>query len=138
MMMSETAKAIKAKRASQKYNHTQRIKNFNISEATFSRMQEAQGGRCAICGKPEADTGRKLAIDHCHRTGMVRGLLCGACNTGLGCFGDSAEHLTAAIEYLLAAKPVHFDSVHESFYTPKNSDFDRYAEEDDYGSESFP
>ena len=135
--MSETAKAIKAKRASQRYNHTQRIKNFNISPEAFERMREAQGGKCAICDRLEVDCGRKLAIDHCHRTGKVRGLLCGPCNLGLGCFKDSAETLTQAMSYLLASgSESRFDEA--DVYAPKNSDFDRYAEEDDYGSESFP
>jgi hypothetical protein len=138
VVKSEIAKGIKAKRAAQKYNHTQRIKNFNISPEAFERMREAQGGKCAICDRLEADCGRKLAIDHCHRTGKVRGLLCSPCNTGLGCFKDSTETLALAISYLLATCGVRESFDDASVYTPRNSSFDVYAESDDYGSESYP
>lgn len=53
---------------------------------------------CAICGA-EPST-RALAIDHCHDSGKIRGLLCTRCNIGLGYFKDSIENLTKAIEYL--------------------------------------
>ena len=52
-------------------------------------------GTCTICGM---DT--KLLLDHCHKTGRIRGWLCVRCNTGLGMFGDSAIILTKAVSYL--------------------------------------
>lgn len=64
-------------------------------------MLEAQGGRCAICGT--TGWGGKYGtpvIDHCHRTGKVRGILCQKCNVGLGKFGDTTHLLDAAIRYL--------------------------------------
>lgn len=54
---------------------------------------------CAICGKPPHPK-KGLALDHCHQSGALRGLLCDNCNLGIGCFGDSAELLTKAIHYL--------------------------------------
>jgi recombination endonuclease VII len=57
-----------------------------------------QGGRCAICATDLA-TGR-MAIDHCHRTGYIRGLLCRDCNLGLGLFKDNVGHLKRAAKYL--------------------------------------
>lgn len=57
-----------------------------------------QGGRCAICGRELLDEDAHL--DHCHRTGEVRGVLCRACNHGLGNFGDSVPTLRRAIKYL--------------------------------------
>lgn len=51
---------------------------------------------CAICGA----TDRRLVVDHCHETGVVRGRLCSQCNSGLGHFGDDPERLLAAREYL--------------------------------------
>lgn len=69
-------------------------------------MYKNQKGRCAIC-KERGDvhelgfTGRQtLAIDHCHHTGIVRGLLCGNCNTGIGKLRDDPELLKVAMRYL--------------------------------------
>lgn len=71
----------------------------------YESMHSAQGGRCAICNKPERRRSklgntRRLAIDHCHKTGRVRSLLCANCNTGLGLFLDDPDLLTKAAEYL--------------------------------------
>jgi hypothetical protein len=62
-------------------------------------MLAAQGNACKICGSPNSGE-RSLAVDHCHRTQRIRGLLCSACNTGLGSFRDSPELLKSAIKYL--------------------------------------
>ena len=50
---------------------------------------------CCICGEKQ-----ELVIDHDHRTGKVRGLLCGSCNKGLGFFKDNKKYLNSAIKYL--------------------------------------
>jgi hypothetical protein len=68
-------------------------------------MIAKQGGVCAICGKPETSVHqsgavRRLAIDHNHETGQVRGLLCMDCNTFLGRTGDNIATLKKAIQYL--------------------------------------
>lgn len=64
---------------------------------------------CAICGEAETSTLQydhkiSLSIDHCHKTGSVRGMLCGNCNNGLGRFKDSTELLKNAINYLEGEK----------------------------------
>jgi hypothetical protein len=59
---------------------------------------EIPGPKCAICATPQA--GKKLAKDHCHRTGIRRGELCMNCNVGIGFFGDSQARLRNAIKYL--------------------------------------
>jgi|JI10StandDraft_1071094.scaffolds.fasta_scaffold11408_5 hypothetical protein len=75
-----------------------------ISPAEYNGMLEAQGGGCAICGSPDARTKRKghrpLVVDHDHKTGAVRGLLCDPCNNGLGRFDDDIERLKKAAHYL--------------------------------------
>lgn len=75
-------------------------RNYGISLADYDEMLEAQDGGCAICGKSPEANGRRLGVDHNHATGEVRGLLCSACNTGLGLFQDSPACLRRAISYL--------------------------------------
>lgn len=67
--------------------------------------EKAITGVCAICGKPETHGNGKssiklLAVDHCHTTGKIRGLLCHKCNLGIGHLDDSIDRLEAAINYL--------------------------------------
>lgn len=79
-------------------------RKFNITLDAYERMFEEQRGCCAICKKEERIAGafgrRLLAVDHDHRTGKIRGLLCAACNTTLGKFGDSPLLLLEAALYL--------------------------------------
>ena len=74
-------------------------RKYGITPEDYNYMLEQQQGGCAICfqGNP---SGRRLAVDHNHDTGEVRGLLCGRCNVGLGNFGDNVDNLEAAIDYL--------------------------------------
>lgn len=70
---------------------------YGISVQDYERMYEAQAGRCGICGEvPE-----RIVVDHCHATGVVRGLLCSPCNVALGGFRDRVDLLDAAKAYLL-------------------------------------
>lgn len=78
------------------------MKRYGINQADFERMEEEQGGVCAICTNPPSKRG--LFVDHCHDTGEVRGLLCASCNTGLGHFKDKALRLFKAIAYLTRGK----------------------------------
>lgn len=76
---------------------------FNLSLDDYQAMLAAQGGGCAICARPEP-TGYNWHVDHCHASGVVRGLLCSKCNQGLGLFDDRTEVLTKAIKYLEDSK----------------------------------
>lgn len=67
----------------------------------YQEMYDAQQGRCAICGGL-CSTGKRLAVDHNHETGVVRGLLCNHCNRALGFFRDDPLLLQSALEYLAA------------------------------------
>ena len=62
-------------------------------------MNEAQNGVCAICGEVNV-AGRRLAVDHNHETGQVRGLLCCSCNRGIGFLRDHTDILESAVNYL--------------------------------------
>ena len=75
-------------------------KKFGLTLNELDLMYAQQGSKCAICGTTEQEHGKYLAIDHCHRTGKVRGLLCMSCNTGLGNFKDRADLLVLAVQYL--------------------------------------
>jgi hypothetical protein len=67
-------------------------------EAKIAEMRIAQGGVCAICKNKNGM--KQLCVDHCHKTFLIRGLLCSSCNVSLGGFRDSVEILTNAIKYL--------------------------------------
>jgi hypothetical protein len=80
-------------------------RTYHISAAEYDELFARQNGGCAICGerqrsrKPDGEP-RLLHVDHDHRTGQVRALLCSGCNGGLGGFRDRIELLTKAIAYL--------------------------------------
>ncbi len=75
-------------------------KNHGVTGEEYKEMLSRQGGVCAICGKVNITKSKRLAIDHCHKTGKIRGLLCGRCNMGIGQFDDKASLLIAAAEYI--------------------------------------
>lgn len=62
------------------------------------RLYREADGKCGICGAVRGK--RNHALDHCHETQKLRGVLCGRCNTGLGMFGDDPARLRAAAAYL--------------------------------------
>jgi hypothetical protein len=72
---------------------------FGITLETHREMRAAQGDVCAICQRPE-----KLHVDHCHSTGLVRGLLCRGCNTAIGALGDCPDRIRAAASYVEATR----------------------------------
>jgi len=74
-------------------------KKYNITEAQYQEMKLEQNNKCGIC-KEELGFGHLSAIDHCHKTGKVRALLCRNCNLGLGHFKDSIDVLKSALKYL--------------------------------------
>jgi hypothetical protein len=79
---------------------------YGLTPDAYDELHQAQGGRCAVCGREESTrhpgTGEtfSLAVDHDHRTGRLRGLLCRHCNLALGYVGDSVETLEALVRYL--------------------------------------
>ena len=70
---------------------------YGIDKNKFYELIEKQQGLCAICKK---DIDKSAHVDHCHKNGTVRGLLCRNCNNGLGLFNDDINHLQNAINYL--------------------------------------
>lgn len=77
-----------------------RAQGIEATAAEYMALHAEQGGLCALCGKDEVANGRALALDHCHNSNRVRGLLCADCNMALGLFRDRPEVLTRASQYL--------------------------------------
>jgi hypothetical protein len=78
-------------------------RTYGVTYEQYTLLAEKQEHKCAICGSEESNSVRtsgKLFVDHCHKTGAVRGLLCSKCNHGLGLLDDDIDRLRSAIEYL--------------------------------------
>jgi len=73
---------------------------YKITLDQYNEMLARQGSVCAICKGPHRGRGKYFHVDHDHKTGVVRGLLCGDCNFGLGFFHDEPSLLMVAKEYL--------------------------------------
>ena len=75
--------------------------DFGMTQEEWNTLFSTQGNKCAICGS--TTPGRKdkhWCLDHDHKTGRPRGILCNGCNMGLGNFKDNRDNLAAAVEYL--------------------------------------
>ncbi|MGC2661792.1 MAG: endonuclease VII domain-containing protein [Bryobacteraceae bacterium] len=108
----ETKKKVKLTRRAYGIKNKDKLKDktlrlkFNITIEQYNEMLQLQNNVCAICFEPEkakvrgADYLKSLAVDHCHISNSIRGLLCDTCNRGLGYFHDSIEKLEKAITYL--------------------------------------
>lgn len=83
------------------YSKDKRLKDtYGISLEHYNQMFLKQEGCCAICKKHQSNFTRALAIDHCHKTGNIRALLCHKCNSALGLSNDSIDLLKEMISYL--------------------------------------
>lgn len=84
----------------------QLTREFGMTPDEYHLMLAMQEGKCAICRGDETVTDpryghiRMLAVDHCHDTNTIRGLLCSRCNLALGMFGENIGNLVAGIHYL--------------------------------------
>ena len=95
------------KRQRQKYkNNPEYFKNIDLKKAygitleRYSQILSTQNNSCAICKKHKDNFTKSLAVDHCHLTGKVRGLLCTNCNRALGNLKDSIDSAINAVTYL--------------------------------------
>ena len=94
-----------------KKNYYLTSNGMKISKDYYNDLLIEQNHACAICKNPETITNgvkslnkKRLAIDHCHKTMKIRGLLCHKCNVSLGALNDSIEILQSAIDYLKTNK----------------------------------
>lgn len=84
-------------------NWKQKLRRYGLTQEQYDALMDRQGGMCAICSCGFSDSvRRRINVDHCHRSGRVRGLLCNSCNLGLGLFAELATVLGRAAEYLQA------------------------------------
>jgi Autographiviridae endonuclease VII len=91
----------------EKYRESRRLaragfhaKRYGITTEEYLALFEEAGGICCICQR----TGRRMVLDHCHRTRVIRGVICSSCNTAISWFKDDPETCQRAAEYLLASK----------------------------------
>jgi hypothetical protein len=76
-------------------------RTYGLSVEDYNSMLKIQKYKCATCGILDKDTQMgKLFVDHCHKTGSIRGLLCSKCNSALGLVNENIEILTNLISYI--------------------------------------
>jgi hypothetical protein len=76
------------------------LRRYGMTIDEFKSLKKKQKGKCACCGATKNTDGKSLYVDHCHKTGEIRGLLCRKCNTGIGLLGDTVDRLERALKYL--------------------------------------
>ncbi len=74
---------------------------YGITIEQYNQMLITQDNKCAICYRDQTQFNTVLCVDHCHKTGKVRGLLCNHCNLGFGLFEEHAERLVSASAYAI-------------------------------------
>lgn len=100
-----------SKQCNKKYTSKFYTSVSGISRESVESALQKQNNVCAICGNEETafdstnNKIRRLSADHCHVTGVFRGMLCSRCNSGLGLFRDSTTILENAIKYLEDVSP---------------------------------
>jgi hypothetical protein len=93
-------------RSKDRNGHLDRVMcwKFGLRPGEYAKMLALQGGLCAIChlipDEVQNTAGRRLAVDHCHQSGRIRGLLCDRCNRGIGQLHENPEILRRAAGYL--------------------------------------
>lgn len=76
------------------------LAEYGLTEEAYVALEQAQNHKCKICLKDKEQEPRPLAVDHDHKTGEIRGLLCNSCNRMLGFAKDNQTTLLRAIQYL--------------------------------------
>ena len=80
----------------------QDLKKYGISPSDYELLFEQQNGKCKICEAHQSELHLRLAVDHNHKTGKIRSLLCSSCNTALGLLKDSSVLAYSLYIYLKA------------------------------------
>lgn len=77
-----------------------RLRNYGLTASEFEALLADQSNCCASCRDPLSDVAHDVHVDHCHETGVVRGVLCRHCNIALGHLRDSPERIRALLRYI--------------------------------------
>ncbi len=102
--MKQSKKLVRSKLASRKNRAKNLWTKYKISIEDYETILKKQDKKCAICGAAKKRKNLKsffLCVDHDHRSGKVRGILCNKCNTALAFFNDSVDNLQTAASYLM-------------------------------------
>lgn len=75
------------------------LKRYGITIDGYRLLNEKQKGLCAICGNPNKNK-RILSVDHSHKTGLIRGLLCQPCNMAIGLLKEDTSIIEKVLNYL--------------------------------------
>ena len=105
---SECKECIKARMSKRYHDDPARMADlaacraYGLTMDELTAMREKANGICPACGKSEKEQGHygKLVIDHCHKTGKVRGLICNKCNTILGLCNDNIDILQGLTQFM--------------------------------------
>jgi hypothetical protein len=91
----------KSPRGQEGYRRSHLKRTYNMTLDEYDAILESQGGVCEICKSPETHKRNSfLAVDHCHETNKIRGLLCSHCNRSIGILKENIETLQNMIEYI--------------------------------------
>lgn len=91
----------KGKESSRREASARRLRRYGLTDQTYRDLLAKQGDACAVCRRLLSELPPKqVAIDHCHRSGTVRGILCQSCNTMLGHARDNSDVLMSAAAYI--------------------------------------
>ena len=94
-------------------------RNYGITSIEYDRILASQNGVCACCYTSNPGGHHKIFnVDHCHKTGKVRGLLCYPCNVGIGHLGDNFQSVSNAITYLSKNEPPIFPGIWKRITPP--------------------
>ncbi len=80
-------------------------RRYGMTPEVYDAMLERQGGGCKICGTKTPSKGKSFHVDHCHRTGRVRGILCHHCNVAIGLLREDVDIVRKVLEYLEIHRP---------------------------------
>jgi len=79
------------------------MRSYGLSPEKFEALKIVAGNKCQVCNRPWQNGYGRHVIDHCHKTGKVRGILCGPCNRALGLLGDDENRIKSLLKYLCVA-----------------------------------
>ena len=83
----------------------QKLAKYGLTIERYEELLVSQGNKCKICGIFQQDLNYPLHVDHCHKTGKVRGLLCRGCNSAIGFLNDDPAVVGKALLYLETSVP---------------------------------